>query len=342
MSELKLNPIPEFFQPDKVGEVWRVDYLQRAADARRWAEAHDIKAAAGDEVRVQMLLVDVQNTFCHPDFELFVAGRSGNAAVEDNQRLVKFLYQNLSRITQFTLTMDTHQAFQIFHALYLVDEDGNHPDPYTLVTAEDVRTGKWSFNQAAAETLDIDPDKAQRDLLHYVKELGKNERYDLTIWPYHAMLGGIGHAIVSAVEEAVFFHSVARYSQADHEIKGMNPFTEHYSVIGPEVLTDSKGEKIAARNAAFIHKLEQFDVTLIAGQAKSHCVAFTVSDLLGDIQKENPDLAKKVVLLEDCTSPVVVPEMDYTEIADKAFERFAEAGMKLAKSTDPVESWYPG
>jgi len=342
VNDPKIHPIPDFFNPERVGEIWRVDYQRRAAEARRWAEEQDIKAATGDQVRVQMLLVDVQNTFCLPDFELFVAGRSGNAAVEDNRRLVRFIYQNLSRITQFTLTMDTHQAFQIFHALYLINDDGEHPGPFTLVTADDVRTGKWMFNPAAAETLDIDPDKAQRDLLHYAKELGKTDRYELTIWPYHAMLGGIGHAVVSAVEEAVFFHSVARYSQPDHEIKGMNPFTEHYSVIGPEVLTDARGERIAARNAAFIHKLEQFDVTLIAGQAKSHCVAFTVSDLLDDIQKENPDLAKKVVLLEDCTSPVVVPGMDYTEMADQAFERFAEAGMKLVKSTDPVESWYPG
>ena len=91
-----------------------------------------------------------------------------------------------------------------------------------------------------------------------------------------------------------------------------------------------------------IGKLMAFDGVIIAGQAKSHCVAFTISDLLGDIQKENPDLARKVVLLEDCTSPVVVPGMDYTDMADQAFERFADAGMKLVKSTDPVESWYPG
>ena len=335
------TPIPAFFDPDRVGEVWRVNYQQRAADARQWAEEHDLKAAAGDEVRVQMLLIDVQNTFCLPNFELFVAGRSGNAAVEDNRRLVRFIYENINLITQFTLTMDTHQAFQIFHALYLINEDGEHPGPYSLISTEDIRSGIWMFNSAAAQTLDIDPAKAQRDLLHYVKELEKTQRHQLTIWPYHAILGGVGHAVVPAVEEAVFFHSVARYSQPDFEIKGMNPFTEHYSVIGPEVLTDARGEKIAARNQAFIHKVEDFDLTVIAGQAKSHCVVFTVSDLLGDIQTVDPELAKKVVLLEDCTSPVVVPGMDYTEMADKAFARFADAGMKLAKTTDPIESWYP-
>jgi hypothetical protein len=29
---------------------------------------------------------------------------------------------------------------QIFHAVWLVDDDGNHPAPYTLVSAEDVES----------------------------------------------------------------------------------------------------------------------------------------------------------------------------------------------------------
>ncbi|MBN2045830.1 MAG: hypothetical protein JW757_12470 [Anaerolineales bacterium] len=335
-------PIPEFHDPEKVGEIWRVNYQQRAADAQLWAAKYDIQPSGIDPVRVNLLLVDVQNTFCIPGFELFVAGRSGNAAVEDNQRLAAFVYHNLNRITGITLTMDTHQAIQIFHAIYLVDEDGNHPDAYSLISTEDIQSGKWGFNPAAAETLLIEPDTAQRNLEHYVRALEAAGKYQLTVWPYHAMLGGIGHAIVPAIEEAVFFHSVARYSQPDFQIKGMNPFTEHYSVIGPEVLEDARGERIAARNPAFVQKLADCDLTLIAGQAKSHCVAYTVSDLLDDILKVDAKLAAKVCLLEDCTSPVVVPGMDYTEPAEAAFQRFAEAGIKLIKSTDPVESWYPG
>jgi nicotinamidase-related amidase len=73
---------------------------------------------------------------------------------------------------------------------------------------------------------------------------------------------------------------------------------------------------------------------VIAGQAKSHCVAWTIADLLDDLRKEDPALAQKIYLLEDCTSPVVVPGADYTEQADAAFARFAEAGMHLVKSTD--------
>lgn len=342
MTQIEKLPIPPFHNPAMVGEVWRVDYQQRASDARIWEARHQIQPAGTDEIKVHLLLVDVQNTFCLPDFELFVAGRSGNAAVEDNQRLTAFIYQNLNRITEITLTMDTHQAIQIFHALYLVDEDGNHPDAYSLISSEDVLSGKWGFNPTAAEALEVKADTAQDNLEHYVKTLEAAGKYQLTVWPYHSMLGGIGHAVVPSVEQAVFFHSLTRYAQPDYQIKGMNPFTEHYSVIGPEVLEDAKGKQIAARNQAFVQKVADYDITLIAGQAKSHCVASTVADLLEDIQHADASLAEKVYLLEDCTSPVVVPGLDYTEMADAAFQRFAEAGMKLIKSTDPLETWNPG
>jgi nicotinamidase-related amidase len=84
-----------------------------------------------------------------------------------------------------------------------------------------------------------------------------------------------------------------------------------------------------------------FDAVIVGGQAKSHCLAWTIDDLL-----ENPDvrehLAERTYLLEDCTSPVVVPGViDYTEEAAAAFERYADAGMNVVRTSDPVESW-PG
>jgi nicotinamidase-related amidase len=83
-----------------------------------------------------------------------------------------------------------------------------------------------------------------------------------------------------------------------------------------------------------------FDAVIIAGEAKSHCVAWTIADLLDDILGHDRRLAEKVYLLEDCTSPVVVPGvLDYTEQADAAFRQFAEAGMHVVRSTEPIVSW---
>ena len=131
-------PVPPHFDPDSVGDVWRVPYDQRAREARAWAAEHGLQAATEDDFRLCVLAVDVQNTFCIPDFELFVAGRSGTGAVDDNRRLCEFIYRNLGTITRIFPSLDTHEAMQIFHPLWLIDEDGNHPEPYTLVSAEDV------------------------------------------------------------------------------------------------------------------------------------------------------------------------------------------------------------
>jgi nicotinamidase-related amidase len=335
-------PLPHHFEPLRTGEVWKVDYLRRASDARGWAAEHSIRPAAEDQFSICLVAVDVQNTFCIPGFELYVAGRSGRGAVDDNRRLSEFIYRNLHLITVICPTMDTHTAMQIFHPLYLVDARGANPPPFTVVSEEDILNGVWRFNPSLCYSLGIDPGHGQQHLLHYARKLKEGGKYDLTIWPYHAMLGGIGYALVASFEEAVFFHSVARYSQADFHVKGGRPFTEHYSVIGPEVLLNPAGEPIGRRSDKFMKMLYEFDVVIIAGQAKSHCVAWTIDDLLQDILKTDRRLVEKVYLLEDCTSPVVVPGvMDYTEKADAAFDRFASAGMHVVHSTDPVAGW-PG
>jgi len=334
-------PVPPHFDPGRAGEVWRVPYQERALHAQAWAEVHDLRPALENGFRICVVAVDVQNTFCIPGFELFVGGRSGNGAVDDNRRLCEFLYRNLGAITAIIPTLDTHRATQIFHAAWLIDEEGRHPEPYTLVSVEDVESGRWKVNPPVVESTGIEADYAQRQLLDYTQKLAESGKYNLTIWPYHGMLGGIGHALVSAVEEAIFFHTIARASQPSFQVKGDNPLTEHYSMFGPEITTGPDGGTIAGMNELLIEQLSLYDAIVVAGQAKSHCVAWTIDDLLeGDDERERA-LAPRTYLLEDCTSPVVVPGMDYTAEADAAFDRFAAAGMHVVRSTDPIESW-PG
>jgi nicotinamidase-related amidase len=317
-------PLPAHWDPDRVGEVFRVDYERRAEEAEAWARTAGLQPARDDEYRICVVAVDVQNTFCTPGFELFVPG-----APDDSRRFCEFIYRNLGSITEIVPTLDTHVSAQVFHAAWLVDSDGRHPAPYTLVSVEEVEAGRW---RAA------DP-RRQEHLEHYVRALEAAGRFQLTVWPYHAMLGGIGHALVSSVEEAAFFHGVARQTAPRYEIKGDNALTEHYSALGPEVSRAATGEEIGSRNVALIEHLHGFDAVAVAGQAKSHCVAWTVADLL----EHAPALARRLYLLEDCTSPVVVPGVvDYTEEADATFARFVASGAHVVLSTDPIESWSLG
>lgn len=341
----KLLPIPDFFDSERVGQLYRVPYEQRAAEARQWARTHDLRPAAGDSPRVGLLLVDCQNTFCLPGGELFVAGRSGLGAVKDSWRLCQFLYRQLARISEIVLTLDTHTAIQVFHAHFFLDRDGEPPPPYTRITAADLETGRYRVNPDATLAAGLDEAELARHALHYCRRLESSGKYALVIWPYHAMLGGAGHAIVPAIEEAVFFHSIARSAPPVFEPKGQNPLTENYSALRPEVLEGADGAPIAEPNRALLDRLLDYDALLVAGQAKSHCVAWTVSDLRDEIGRRDPDgslgLARRVFLLEDATSPVVVPGADFTDAADAAYSDFERAGMVRVRSTEPPEEW-PG
>ena len=124
MSKVAELPLPPHYDPQKVGQVWRVPYEERAAEAREWAKLHNLRPNEGDEFKIALVLIDVQNTFCIPDYELYVGGRSGTGAVDDNTRLVEFMYRNLGAISHISLTLDTHVATQIFHPIFLVNEDG--------------------------------------------------------------------------------------------------------------------------------------------------------------------------------------------------------------------------
>lgn len=336
----KQLPLPPHYDPQKAGQIYQVAYAERELDAEAWADRHGLRPVIEDQYRVALLAVDVQNTFCIPGFELFVGGRSGNGAVDDNRRLCELIYRNLHVITQVFPTLDTHQAAQIFHPVFFVNDAGEHPAPYTQITVEDIEYGVWRFNAPLATTLTLAPDYVQAHLLHYARTLAGSGQYALTVWPYHAMLGSIGHALAPAFEEAIFFHGIARYSQPDFQVKGDTVLTENYSAIAPEVIMDVRGEAIGVVNQALLDKLRTFDAVLIAGQAKSHCVAWTVQNLLDAYLESDPSYIEKIHLLVDCMSPVVIPgAIDYTDAADAAFERFAAAGMHLVRSTDPIETW---
>jgi hypothetical protein len=79
-------PLPPHFRPNRLGEVWRVPYQSLADAALQWSQQHALLAVGRDRFKVALIAIDVQNTFCIPEFELFVAGRSGKGALDDTRR----------------------------------------------------------------------------------------------------------------------------------------------------------------------------------------------------------------------------------------------------------------
>jgi len=354
-------PIPPHFDQADAGKVYNADAMSILPAAREWGKSHNVPLSATDGTKMLLMIIDAQLTFCHPDFTLFVGGETGIGAVEDNVRLSRFIYGAAPYITDIAATMDTHRVNAIFHESMIVDQGGNHiPNvPPTPVSYDDVLAGKWRIDPSEVYAHGASLTALQQHLIDYTRQLaetqhGGEDRYDLIIWPYHAMLGSIEHALAPCVQEAMLWHHGMRRSRTTYEIKGADPMHENYSIFSAEVESTSyNGHQISHldRNVKFLEQLLEYDVVAIAGQASSHCVAWTIQDLLNDILAKDPSLASKVHILEDCSSPVVVrdpagniipgPYTDFRPVAAKKMDEFKAAGMHVVKSTDPVDQW-PG
>lgn len=349
MNEHKQLPLPRFYDPAHAGDwSYRPDQDSLAREAAGWGAQHAIRPAGADEHRIHLLLIDVQKDFCLPDGTLYVAGRSGTGAVDDTRRIAEFVYRNLSAITSITTTMDTHFAYQIFFPSFWLDRDGAPLTPHRVIMADEVMSGAVRPNPAMARWLCRgNYTWLVEQAAYYCRELERAGKYQLYLWPPHCILGSDGHALVGALHEARMFHSFARAAQSWVEVKGGHPLTENYSVLRPEVLTRHDGAALAQRNTQFLDTLLASDAVIIAGQAASHCVKSSIDDLLDEIVASDPALAKKVYIMTDCMSSVTVPDgaggfvADFTAEAEKAQQRFADAGMHLVRSTDPIVGW-PG
>jgi len=337
-------PLPAFFDPGGAAS-WshRPDHMTLFREAHEWTTTHRIRPAASDERRTHLLLIDLQKDFCHPEGSLYVAGRSGTGAIDDNRRIAEFIYRNLDLLTSITTTMDTHFAYQIFFPSFWIDDQGAPLEAFRTITSDDIRAGKALPNPVVAKWLCAgNLGWLRKQVEHYCSELERVGKYQLYLWPPHCILGSEGHALAGIVHEAHVFHSFARGMQSWVEVKGGNPLTENYSVLRPEVLSRHDGRPLAQRNAGFLRTLLEADRVIIAGQAASHCVRSTIDDLVEEIAAADPSLAKKVYILTDCMSAVTVPDSnggfaaDFTAEAEGALDRFAAAGMNLIRSTEEL------
>ncbi len=342
-------PLPPHYDPANARR-WDYSPDQTAlfAHAAAWRRAHEIGPAGKDPRDLHVLLIDCQKDFCFPEGSLYVGGRDGAGAMEDSARIAAFIYRNLDAITTITATMDTHFAFQIFSPAFWIDRDGLPPPAHTIIHTADIQAGAYRPNPDMAPWLrDGDYDWLLKQAEFYCAELERAGKYELYLWPPHCILGSDGHALAGVVHEARLFHSYARGAQSWTETKGGNALTENYSILRPEVLARWDGGVLAHKNESFIERLLRSDAVVVAGQAASHCVKSSVEDLLDEINGRDPALARKVYLLADCMSAVTVPDgqggfvADFTPQAEAALERFAAAGMRVVRSTDPIDTW-PG
>ena len=340
-------PMPAFFNPANAARWgYRPTMSQVFAEAQMLRKRMAQKPAAKDDKKVHLLLIDVQQDFCLKEGTLYVGGRSGMGAIEDSGRIAEFIYRELGALTKITVTMDTHLAYQIFSPSFWEKADGTPVEPHTVITAADLDKGTFRVSVQAASALGLNYVWLTKYVRHYTSELEKAGKYMLYIWPFHCLLGTDGHSLVGVVEEACMFHAFARGADFKPQVKGGHPLTENYSVLSPEVRIAHDGiTPVGQQNVAFIKMLLEADRVIIAGQAASHCVKSTIDDLLSEIVAKDPALAKKVYVMRDCMSAVAVSDgkgsfyADFTQQAEEALTRFADAGMHVVTSTESTDTW---
>ena len=89
-------------------------------------------------MKTSLLIVDPQNDFCHPDGSLYVP-----EAEKDCKRLTDLINKYSTKIDSIHITLDTHHYFDIAHPIFWLDQNDKNPTPYTIIKAEDVRSGIW-------------------------------------------------------------------------------------------------------------------------------------------------------------------------------------------------------
>lgn len=232
---------------------------------------------------VALLIIDPQNDF-HPGGALAVTG-----ANEDSTRIAELIENNLDKIGNITVTLDTHHKMHIAHGAFWKDKEGNSPNPFTLISENDIKEGKWA---------PTDPKHAEH-ALKYVQTLEANKRFVMCIWPEHCLIGTPGHAVSPLLNPALQNWAVHHLTTVDYVLKGQNCLTEMYSALKADV--EIEGDCSTKINTALIESLQTYDKVLVCGEALSHCVNFTTRDLVDHWPKEN---LSKICILKDAASSV--------------------------------------
>jgi nicotinamidase-related amidase len=180
------------------------------------------------------------------------------------------------------------------------NEKGEHPDPFTLITHNDVVNGVW-------KTLPSLKDWS----LHYTQELEKTGKYALCIWPPHCIIGSSGQSIYEPVLDAVRAWETSSKGIATRLTKGSNFMTENYGVFAAEVPT---ADDVRTQfDPSYLELLDDCDRLIIVGEASSHCVKRSTEQLIENCGKEH---LSKLYVVSDCMDAVPGFEDKETEFFD--------------------------
>lgn len=258
-----------------------------------------------------LLVIDAQKDFMDiPGAALPVAG-----AVKDTERICAFI-DRVNPAAIFS-SLDTHYVLDIAHAAWWKKKDGSPVDPFTLIMAADIENGTY--------VPQVDPKRS----LAYVKALEANGEFNHFIWPDHCIQGSEGHALLPIYMTALNEWSAKNFRWVNFITKGVNPFTEHFGIFRANVPVPEDAVNTDINQALF-NAMNTYDEIYLAGQARSHCVANSLRQLITIA----PQLASKLIVLTDCMSDVQGLPPDFYQMVNNLYGDAISKGVREAKSVD--------
>lgn len=274
---------------------------------------------------IKLLIIDPQNDFCDlPDGWQAANPLNGqrvapalpvSGAHADMQRLAALIRAGQDALADIIITLDSHHRVDIAHPPFWAQAGGSPVQPFTTISARQVRDGQYVSKDAAALPR----------VLAYLDELEARGRYTLMVWPIHCEIGTWGNNVHADVQSACNAWEEKRLRTVKQVYKGANPWTEHYSAMQAEV--PDAADPDTQLNQALIAELDRADVLLIGGEASSHCVKATTEHIVDNLPSGRLD---RVILLTDCMSPVGGFEAQ----AEAFLADMRSRGVQLATSAD--------
>lgn len=268
------------------------------------------------KTKANLLLVDPQRCFTQTTGALYVP----NAEI-DVANIANLITAYNEFIASIAITGDFHPSVMISFPNYWVNENGEQPAIFTVISVEDVENGVWKTADPAN----------QEWALFYVRQLEQNNKtknnnfFDLRIWPYHAVAGTEG-----ANFDPIILDALAPYmdNKVTVVMKGMNPHTEQQGALEADVPVP--GDAQTTKNTMLANWLDNAidnggDI-IAGGEALDICFAYTIYSILNYLPA---DLHNRVVILADCASPIY-PELGRVFIDDMK----TKFGLRVTTSTE--------
>ncbi len=233
-----------------------------------------------------------------------------------------FIEGNQDRISDITVTLDSHASVAVERTTFWLGRDGQAVAPFTFITAADVLAGAFRTRDAGLTG----------QVVGMLEQLAAAGKGGMVVWPVHCVTGTWGHNIHSDVARSLAAWEMTHQRAVAKVLKGEYPLTEHFGVFEADApVLSVQGTQF---NTALATSLaEGADVVAIAGQASSHCVAASYDQFMKFLAR-TLGLAPRVVLLQDCMSPVP----GFEKLADALFERARAAGTGVMTADEFAQS----